>query len=128
VTATTKRAPGRPKTPLDVAEREALIRVAVLAANIMETLRLPEYRGRYSSEAELKRWVADRGHRFTSSDFSPALWLLADTGGCVVPLTIRGRAAAVGLHPPLNGPPQRPQRPLRPQTMGMDKEEYACCR
>jgi hypothetical protein len=80
VTATVKRAPGRPKTPLDVAESQAIHRVADLAVAIMQVLRLPEYRGRYSSEAELKRWVADNGHRFTSADSGPALWLLADTG------------------------------------------------
>jgi hypothetical protein len=79
VTATTKRAPGRPKTPLDVAESQAIHRVADLAVNIMQTLRQPN-RGKYSSERELRDWLSDSGVRWSAADFSPALWLLADTG------------------------------------------------
>lgn len=79
MTATTKRAPGRPKTPLDVAEAQALHRIADLAVNIMQQLRKPN-RGMYLSEREIKDWLSNSGIRFTNSDFSPALWLLADTG------------------------------------------------
>jgi hypothetical protein len=80
VTATTKRAPGRPKTPLDVAEHQRLVRIASLGSAIMQTLRKPEYRGRYSSERELRLWLSESDIAYTSADISPALDLLANVG------------------------------------------------
>jgi hypothetical protein len=45
---------GRPKTPLDIADKTALLRVATLAAQIMACLRCPG-RGVFDSERQLKR-------------------------------------------------------------------------
>jgi hypothetical protein len=80
VTATTKRAPGRPKTPLDVAEHQRLVRIASLGSAIMQTLGRPEYRGRYSSERELRSWISISDITFTSADVGPALDLLSSVG------------------------------------------------
>jgi hypothetical protein len=69
----------RPKTPRDVAEREALIRVASLAAQILITLRA-RGRGLYESERQLRQWLADDGIAHSAGDIRPALDLLESTG------------------------------------------------
>jgi hypothetical protein len=73
------RAPGRPRTPVDVAEAQALHRVADLASAVMNVLRQPR-RGRYNSELELREWLRDSNIAFTSKDLPAALALLASTG------------------------------------------------
>jgi hypothetical protein len=62
---------GRPKQDPVIAEREALIRIAVLGSNILATLRQPG-RGRYDSERHLGRWLTSDGHSWTTADLSPA--------------------------------------------------------
>ena len=69
----------RPKTPRDVAEREALNRVASLAAQILITLRA-RGRGLYESERQLRQWLADDGIAHSAGDIRPALDLLESTG------------------------------------------------
>jgi hypothetical protein len=65
----------RPKTPLDVQDRESLLRIASLASNVLSTLRYPG-RGRYSSENSLAGALAEDGVTFSRADLSPALGLL----------------------------------------------------
>jgi hypothetical protein len=57
----------RTKTPPLQAEREALIRVASLAAAALAQLRKPG-RGRYDSERQLAGWIKDAGVQFSASD------------------------------------------------------------
>jgi hypothetical protein len=69
----------RPVTPADVAEHQALIRIATLAARVMLVLRSAAH-GRYSSERQLVGWLNDANMRWTASDLRPALDLLLTTG------------------------------------------------
>jgi hypothetical protein len=75
VSTVVKSKAGRPKHDPVIAEREALIRIAVLASNILATLRQPG-RGRYDSERHLGRWLTSDGYSWTTADLSPALALL----------------------------------------------------
>ena len=70
---------GRPRTPLDVAEAQALARIASLAAQILSTLRQPG-RGVYDSERQLRSWLSDDGVTHTAADIVPALALLEACG------------------------------------------------
>jgi hypothetical protein len=69
----------RPKSPLEVAESAALVRVANLASQVMVTLRKPG-RTRYESERTLRGWLADDGVTYSASDVVYALGLLELTG------------------------------------------------
>jgi hypothetical protein len=69
---------GRPRTPKDIADRQALVRIANLAADMLITLRT---RGVYESERELKQFLAEDGASFSTNDVKPALDLLESTGG-----------------------------------------------
>jgi hypothetical protein len=75
--------PGRPPTPLDISERELLIRIAGLAGAVMTSLRRPG-RGRYSSENQLRGWLKGEVS-FSASDLAPALGLLELTGKLIRP-------------------------------------------
>jgi hypothetical protein len=76
MTATaTKPKVGRPKTPLDIAEQQALARVAALSANILVALRRPG-RGAWDGERQIRAWLQEDGTPFTTSDFEPAMTLL----------------------------------------------------
>jgi hypothetical protein len=66
---------GRPRAPLDVAEAQALARIASLAGQTIILLRQPG-RGVYDSERQLARWLTDDGVTYTTADLSPALTLL----------------------------------------------------
>jgi hypothetical protein len=69
----------RPPTPLEMSEQQALVRIAMLASDVLRVLRLPE-RGRYSSERELRQWLVESGVAYTTSDLAPAVGLLELTG------------------------------------------------
>jgi hypothetical protein len=69
----------RPPTPLEMSEQQALVRIAMLASDVLRVLRLPE-RGRYSSERELRQWLVESGVAYTASDLAPAVGLLELTG------------------------------------------------
>ena len=69
----------RTPTPRDVAGQQALGRIAALAAHILQVLRAHR-RGRYSSERELRSWLADEGLASTAADLAPAIGLLELTG------------------------------------------------
>jgi hypothetical protein len=56
VSTVVKSKAGRPKQDPVIAEREALIRIAVRGSNILATLCQPG-RGRYDSERQLGRWL-----------------------------------------------------------------------
>ena len=68
----------RTKTPRDVAELQALQRIATLASQILITLRAPN-RGVYESERDLKQWLNEDGVTYTT-DVAPALALLEACG------------------------------------------------
>lgn len=74
----------RLKTPLDLADAQALGRVASLASSVMCTLRTPA-RGHYTSENQLRKWLSEDGIAYTSQDLSPALALLEATKRIVRP-------------------------------------------
>jgi hypothetical protein len=80
---TTTRAMGRPKMPQDVADLQALQRIAALAAHVLQALRQPG-RGMYPSETVLRQWLAENVS-FTTKDLGPALMLLEVTGRIVRP-------------------------------------------
>jgi hypothetical protein len=65
----------RPRTPRDVADREALVRIAGLAASVLVSSRRVG-RGVWESERVLRSWLAEDGISFSSSDLAPALALL----------------------------------------------------
>jgi hypothetical protein len=79
----------RPKTDPVLAEREALIRIAELAASIASTLRQPD-RGRYNSERQLRSWLTDDGVQLTVADIAPSLALLEATQRLIRPEVGRG--------------------------------------
>jgi hypothetical protein len=68
----------RPRTPLDLADAQALARIATLAAAILVALRQPG-RGPYESERQLRTWLTDDGVTFTGADLAPALDLPEST-------------------------------------------------
>jgi hypothetical protein len=70
---------GRPKTPRDIADQQALARIASLAYQILQCLRQPDH-AMYESERTLRQWLSDSGAQFTTADISPALGLLQSTG------------------------------------------------
>jgi hypothetical protein len=74
----------RPRTDPVVAERDALVRIAELAASIGNTLRQPG-RGRYSSERTLRQWLSEDEVQYTVADIGPALTLLEVTGRLIRP-------------------------------------------
>jgi hypothetical protein len=74
-TAIAKRAPGRPKTDPETADREALLRVANLAFSILTCLCFQD-RSRYSSENQLLEFLRSDGVSFATKDVNPALTLL----------------------------------------------------
>jgi hypothetical protein len=84
LTATVSNGPGRPLTPLDISERELVIRIAGLAGAVMTSLRRPG-RGRYESENSLRGWLKGGGISFSASDVAPALGLLELTGKLIRP-------------------------------------------
>jgi hypothetical protein len=71
VSTVVKSKAGRPKQDPVIAEREALIRIAVRGSNILATLRQPG-RGRHDSERHLGRWLTSDGPSWTTADLSPA--------------------------------------------------------
>jgi hypothetical protein len=101
---------GRKKTPPLQAEREALIRVASLAAAALVQLRKPG-RGKYESERQLAGWIKDAGVQFSASDLGPALGLAEATGRLVRP--------AVGPNTP------RPGELATSGALARDAELYA---
>jgi hypothetical protein len=74
-----KASPGRPKTPKDVADAQALSRIATLASQIMVSLRQPDHEI-YDSERQLRGWLTEAGIQHSTSDIGPALTLLESTG------------------------------------------------
>ena len=74
----------RSKTSLDLADAQALSRIAALANSVMCTLRTPA-RGHYTSENHLRKWLREDGITFTTADLSPALTLLEATGRIIRP-------------------------------------------
>jgi hypothetical protein len=72
-------APGRPRSPLEVADARELARIAGLAASVLSSIRRPG-RGVWESERDLRSWLAADEVSFTSSDLAPALGLLEATG------------------------------------------------
>lgn len=74
----------RPKATPEVAEAQALARIAELAASIANTLRQPD-RGRYNSERQLRSWLTTAEVQFTVADIAPALALLEATGRLIRP-------------------------------------------
>jgi hypothetical protein len=79
---------GRPKTPRDIADQQALNRVAGLAFQILSYLRQPDH-AMWDSERILRQWLSDAGTQFSSGDVAPALGLLESVG-------FIGRAAEKG--------------------------------
>ena len=77
MTATTR---GRPKTPLDLRISNELRRIADLAAATFTVLREPRRHGRYSSELQLREFLADAGVKYTSAHLNVALDLLSNVG------------------------------------------------
>lgn len=69
----------RPRTPKDLAEQQALQRIATLAHQIMITLRQPQ-RGVYESERMLRQWLSDEEVQFANNDLANALDLLESVG------------------------------------------------
>jgi hypothetical protein len=65
----------RPRNPLELAESQALSRIASLAASIMVSMRRPG-RGVADSERHLRGWLQADGVEFGNDDLSPALALL----------------------------------------------------
>jgi hypothetical protein len=63
---------------LEVAEAQALARIASLAASILVCLRRPG-RGRYDSERQLRQWLSSDNVSYTTSDLAHALTLLEAT-------------------------------------------------
>ena len=76
---TTKKAPGRPRSPLDVAEAQALQRIAGLSVAILKCLRKPGRGARYGSERDLRQFLNDDGIAFAAADLAPAVVLLDST-------------------------------------------------
>jgi hypothetical protein len=77
--ATTTRPVGPRKTPLEVAEKQRLVRIANLAASVMVSLRQPD-RSSYDSERELRGLLEADGVQFTTADLAPALALVDALG------------------------------------------------
>ena len=75
--STKSKAPGRPRTPRDIADARALNRIAALAFQILSSLRQHGHR-QYDSERTLRQWLSDV--QFTIADLAPALALLEATG------------------------------------------------
>jgi hypothetical protein len=75
----------RPKAPLDLANAQALSRIASLASCVLVSLREPG-RHRYESERQLASFLSDDGIAFTTADLSPALTLLEITGRLIRPV------------------------------------------
>ena len=69
----------RTRTPLDLAESQALARIASLAAQVMVSLHSPG-RGVYDSERVLRSWLTEDGCEFSNVDLSPALAMLEASG------------------------------------------------
>lgn len=69
----------RTKTPKDLATQQALTRIALLAAQILITLR-QQSRGVSESEGVLRGWLQDDGVQFANSDLAPALAMLEAAG------------------------------------------------
>jgi hypothetical protein len=69
----------RPKKLPDIADREALVRIAELAGNVLVSLRQDD-RGRYDSERGLGKFLTADGVQYTTADIGPALTLLEVTG------------------------------------------------
>jgi hypothetical protein len=78
---------GRPRTPLDLANAQALARIASLAAQVLVSLRQRGH-GQYDSERRLASYLSDVGISFTTADLAPALtqlvrdhWTTYSAGG-----------------------------------------------
>jgi hypothetical protein len=84
---------GRPRTPLDLANAQALARIASLAAQVLVSLRQRGH-GQYDSERRLASYLSDDGISFTTADLAPALTQLAH-----VRLSARPFRAENGLWP-----------------------------
>ena len=84
--STKPKAPiGRPKTPRDEADQQAIDRIATLAKQVLTTLRQPGRGSRYDSERQLRKWLTDDGIQHSTSDIGPALTLLESAGLLVRP-------------------------------------------
>jgi hypothetical protein len=86
----------RPVTPFDLAEQQALARIASLAAHVLIALRQRD--GRYSSERQLSGLLSANGVAFTAADLAPALALLEATGR-IQRAPVNGIAASAGWLP-----------------------------
>jgi hypothetical protein len=101
----------RPKTPLDLANAQALSRIASLASYVLVSLRQPR-RHRYESERQLASYLSDDGISFTTADLSPELTLLEITGRLIRPL-VKQNAPRPGWLPTA---PDQPVWSSEPET------------
>jgi hypothetical protein len=88
----------RTKAPRDLAEQQALQRIAVLASHIMHVLRSPGH-GEYSSERQLRAWLAEDGIAYTDADLTHALTLLESTGRLIRAPWSKATASRAGWIP-----------------------------
>jgi hypothetical protein len=108
----------RTRTPLDLAESQALARIASLAAQVMVSLRSPG-RGVYDSERGLRSWLTEDGCEFSNTDLAPALAMLEASGriGRSAPrknVGRRGWLVTSALEPPEAPRARRWMSPPRP--------------